>query len=184
MPRKSKAPLEAPKSPVKSPKAPAAAADEDTYQWAVIFLPTADKYPFIKVPVVENTYLWMQAKIGVDNENRMPTYTGNIAHGLFLNYKPFMVLHSTFYHELDRIVGILNRYYEYCINKIDPAMAIDTAYSLACGILPAKSNKNLAMRVLLRPVEVKEVMRDSRPLLDIPRIVLTPGGSLTEAALK
>ncbi len=162
----------------------AGALEKSDFQWAIIYLPTADKYPFIKVPLIENTYLWMQAQLGINNENRMPTYTGNVAHSLFINYKVFMVLHATFFCEIERIVEVANRYYEYCINRVDPSMAADTAYALCAAILPPEAVKDLAIHVLLRPGELKYICRDSRPVLEIPPIVISPAGALLEERLK
>ncbi len=145
------------------------------FEWAIVFLPTSRKAPFIKVPVAEGSCLAGQAAIGLEKAGgRMATYSGTIANNVFSTYKILMLAHDSFFRDLDMVVEIANGYFKYCMTKIEPSMSRDTAFALCASLFPDETKRDLAIHVLMSAEEIKTITSDKRNARDIPPILIQP----------
>ena len=145
------------------------------FEWAIVYLPTSSKAPFVKVPVAEDSCLAGQAAIGVQAAGgRMATYSGTIANNVFTTYKILLLAHDSFFRDMDLMVEIANGYFKYCMTKIEPSMSRDTAFALCSSLFPEETKRDMAIHVLMSPEEVKTITRDKRNPRDIPPLLIQP----------
>ncbi len=145
------------------------------FEWAIVFLPTSPKNPFIKVPIAEDSCLAGQAAIGLDAAGgRMATYSGTIANNVFTTYKILLLAHDSFFRHMDILVEIANGFYKYCMTKVEPSMSLDTAFAICAALYPQETKRDMAIHVLLSAEEVKHITKDKREARDIPPIVINP----------
>ena len=127
------------------------------YEWAILYLPHAEKDPFVKMPLIYDTYLGAQGSIGIDTRTRLEIHNGDIAYNVYSTYRIFMLLHSSFQRSIDPIVEITNAFYEYCLQDIDCTMARETAYSLCTSVFPPVTIKDVGIHVLLTLFELHKI---------------------------
>ncbi len=144
------------------------------YDWAILYLPHADHEPFVKVPLVYDTYLGAQASVGIDNMARLETHKGDVAYDVYATYKIYMLLHSEFFKYLDQMIEIVNAFHEYCLKDIEPTMSLDTVYTLCTSVLPPVTKEEYGIHVLLTPLEIKDMTKSSKDLRDIDSIYFEP----------
>ncbi len=151
------------------------------FTWAILYLPTSEVDPFVKVPVLDTTILAGQAAVGLDKYSRLPTYSGNVARDLFVSYKIYMFCHDTFFRSLNGMVEILNGFYSFCTERIDGAMPPETIYGLCTSLMPPATIRGLAIHVNLRSKEIRYITRNPKrdeqvgPLRFVPSAVPDEG---------
>ncbi len=105
------------------------------YEWVILYLPHASNNPFIKMPLVYNTYLGAIASVDLTGMSCYQMHNGDVADNIFATFKVFMLVHKNYMRHVDAMVEISNAYYKYCFEEIDPNMSDDTAYCLCTSIL-------------------------------------------------
>ncbi len=144
------------------------------FHWAILFLPHSTENPFIKVPLVYDTYLGAMSSIGLDQTTRLHMHKGDVAYHVFATFKIYLLLEDTFFKHLDSMVEIANAFYKYCFSDLDPNMAPDTAYSLCTSILPPVTREDYGIHVLLTALEVKVLTKSEKELKEIESVYFPP----------
>ncbi len=161
---------------------------EENFQWAILYLPTsaASQEPFVVVPVIADTYLAAQSLIATEEpeENRFITYNETIAYNLSVSYRIYMFTHGTFFRSIFGMVEILNGFFDYSLTKIDPNMAVDTAYTLCTAIFPFTTKPNLGLHALLPASEIKAITKFKGPVSKVAPLRFEPDEIPEEDVLK
>ena len=130
--------------------------------------------PFVKMPLIYNTFLGAQSTVGLTTLGRMETYKGDVTINVYATYKIFMFVHEEFFRHLDNVLQLLNGFYSYCYNHVDTAIGQETAYALCTSLLPTITKPDLALHILLTATEIKTITNDVRRVEDISSIIFEP----------
>ena len=147
------------------------------FDWAILFLPHAAEAPFVKVPLVYDTYLGALSSIGLDQSTRLETHKGDVAYNVFATFKIYLLIEDNFYRHLDSMVEIANAFFQYCFSDLDPNMATETAYSLCTAILPPVTKADYGIHVLLTALEIRTMTKSNKELGEIKSIYFPPDRS-------
>ncbi len=161
-----------------------AVVDSKEYTWAVLYLIGCAESPFVKAPVVADTFLAAQAIVGLSDTDRFVNCNGSVAHDVHAQYKPFMFCGPEYFAHLSNIVDLTNWFYNYVRTVVDPNMGRETAYALCTSIFPAMTRKDSALHVLLSRDEVKYLMNSPKPVTDIEPIRFNPHEVMEETVVK
>ncbi len=139
----------------------------EKHTWAIIFLPTVsaadEESSFIKVPITEGTDIDTLAESrGLTQYERLVTHHGSIGTGHITDYKVYMLCHSTFFMDISGMVELVNGFFKYLRQWVDPAIHFETAYALTTSVFPPATRSDLAIRALLTPDELLTITRSAR----------------------
>ncbi len=144
------------------------------FEWAILYLPHATEEPFMKLPLVYDTYLGAISSIGLSSMGRYEIHRGDVSYNVYSTFKVYMLIHKGFMRHVDNIVDIANMFYKYCFASFDPNMSNDTAYCLCTSILPPVTRAGYEINLLLTALELKDITGSTKDLKEIEAVSFEP----------